>query len=278
MNILLPTDFSENSKNAIRYALDFFKGHSCTFYFLNVQKAHEYVTGDILSASPKSSVYDAIMADNKAALTDFMKAFEKAYANQEFTFQAKVDFDNFVDAINQAVSLYDIDLIVMGTNGATNANEVLFGSNTLTVIREVDCPLLAIPEAISFQPVKSVLFSLHHGDDLQKEVMEPLFRLLKLHGSPHVQVLDIDDDAIANPTEEEDHNIATVFSGTDHSFHALTGIPTAVAIDAFVQLFHPGLHAMFVVRESFLERFVFGSEISQVSYETRVPLVVLHRH
>jgi nucleotide-binding universal stress UspA family protein len=276
--ILLPTDFSENSKNAITYALDFFKGHKCTFYFLNIQKAHQYVTGDVLSASPRSSVYEAVLADNKAELKQFMKPFQETYASQEYTFKAKVDFDNFIDAINQAILLYGIDLIVMGTNGATDASEVLFGSNTLNVIRQVDSPVLVVPEEYMYQPISSILFSLHHGDNLEKVDMKPLYELLEAQQHPHVHVLDVDDDSIAEPTEEENHNIASVFEDRDHSFHALTGIPTPVAIDAFVQLFHPSLQAMFVVRESFLERFVLGSEVSQVSYGTRVPLLVMHSH
>ena len=36
MNILLPTDFSENSRNAAAYALQFFKDTPCNFYLLHV--------------------------------------------------------------------------------------------------------------------------------------------------------------------------------------------------------------------------------------------------
>lgn len=36
MNILLPTDFSENSRNAAVYALQFFEGVPCSFHFLHV--------------------------------------------------------------------------------------------------------------------------------------------------------------------------------------------------------------------------------------------------
>ncbi|WP_299528057.1 universal stress protein, partial [uncultured Lutibacter sp.] len=35
-NILLPTDFSENSWNAIKYALELYKKTACNFYLLHV--------------------------------------------------------------------------------------------------------------------------------------------------------------------------------------------------------------------------------------------------
>ncbi|HBY66520.1 MAG TPA: universal stress protein, partial [Flavobacteriaceae bacterium] len=90
--ILLPTDFSENSKNAIIYALDFFRGQPCTFYFLNVQKVSQYVTADVRSASLKNSLYDAVIADNKKELSSFISAIKKEYENEEYIFHEKLDY------------------------------------------------------------------------------------------------------------------------------------------------------------------------------------------
>ncbi len=38
--ILLPTDFSKNALNAIRYALDLYQDQTCDFYFLNVYQVN----------------------------------------------------------------------------------------------------------------------------------------------------------------------------------------------------------------------------------------------
>ncbi|MGB5319420.1 universal stress protein, partial [Eudoraea sp.] len=35
MNILLPIDFSKNSRNAIAYAMELFKNEKCKFFFLH---------------------------------------------------------------------------------------------------------------------------------------------------------------------------------------------------------------------------------------------------
>ena len=40
--ILLPTDYSKNALNAIRYALDLYKDVRCDFYFLNAFHASGY--------------------------------------------------------------------------------------------------------------------------------------------------------------------------------------------------------------------------------------------
>ena len=59
-NILLPSDFSKNSKNAIQYAIKFFENEECHFYILNIQKSSKYITAN-LGAGPQSDcVYDIV--------------------------------------------------------------------------------------------------------------------------------------------------------------------------------------------------------------------------
>ena len=45
-NILVPTDFSQNSWNSIEYALKFFKNYTCNFYLLHVTAITDYSNGD----------------------------------------------------------------------------------------------------------------------------------------------------------------------------------------------------------------------------------------
>ena len=129
--ILLPTDFSENSQNAITYALALFKNQECQFHILNIQKLSEYMMDDVMASTQGESAYNSIIKDNNVKLKALVKKLRKTYKLQPFTFNTLFDFDDFVPAINQAVESHNIDLIIMGTNGATGASEVVFGSNTL---------------------------------------------------------------------------------------------------------------------------------------------------
>ena len=48
--ILLPTDFSKNSMNAIEYAVSLFEDETCEFYVLNIQKASAFVSDDFMAS------------------------------------------------------------------------------------------------------------------------------------------------------------------------------------------------------------------------------------
>lgn len=274
-NILLPTDFSENSRNAILYALEFFKGTACSFYILNVHKSSEFILDDMMAAPTGTSVYQTILKDNKKQLSDFLAPLKELYAAEDYKFLPHVDFDALTDSIHQLMEVQPIDLIIMGSNGATGAKEILFGSNTLNVIRNVDAPLLVIPEDTAFKKLDVVLFTGTTCQDMNHSNVEALEDILKFK-KPRLHFLELKENQETQAPDSGDW-LEDVLDGYPYSSHTLRGIPAPVAVDAAVQLFQVDMHAMFIERATFLERFFFGNKTAKISYATRVPLLVLHK-
>ncbi|WP_299249619.1 universal stress protein [uncultured Aquimarina sp.] len=275
-NILLPTDFSENARNAINYALEFFKNELCTFYVLNVQKASNYMMDDLMAAPANTSIHQSVIQGSKEKLSTLIEALKEEIEHENYTFQASTDYDVFTDAIKQAVKSKDIDLIVMGTNGATGAREVVFGSNTLNVIRKVDCPVLVIPQGYIFENIKNVQYTIDYNDHFSTENIEPLMdTLVKYKASLRILKIKEDDTVTVAEFDDKKH-LKDFFKDINHTFHSITNVPTPLAIDSFVQIMNVDMNAMFIHRETFLERFFQGSETSKISYGTRVPLLIMH--
>ncbi len=276
-NILLPTDFSENSLNAIDYAMEFFKDQSCTFYVLNVQKSSDFLSADLVTAAPEASVYEAIASDNKKQLKDLIKTYKLQYLHEKYSFKPIFDFDNLVNAINETLEAHKIDLIIMGTNGTTNAREVLFGSNTIRVIRNIKCPVLIIPEEFKFSKIENLLFSTFRSEDFSSDGMSILKEIIARY-QPKVTVVELNNNPINVNGKKDDTRIKKVLKGIDYNFATVNRIPAAMVISTVTQLLHINLHAMFLdEKETFLERFIFGSERTKMSYGTSVPLLVLHK-
>lgn len=273
--VLLPTDFSDNSKNAVDYALQLLSGQDCTLYMLNVQKASEFTLDDMYSAPAGASVHQAILKDNKQELKEYIQHLTEKYSFENFKFIPSVDYDVFTAAVQQLVDSENIDLIIMGSNGATGAREVLFGSNTLKVIRKVDCPVLIVPEDYRFKALDAVLFTASTCRDLRQERAQTLKDVMALH-QPQLHIL-----KIRKSKEANNHACTSCLNDLmdegEYQSHTLYGIPTPIASDSFVQLFNIDLHALFVERESFMDRFLHGSDTSQISYGSRVPLLLMHK-
>ncbi|MEM7187417.1 MAG: universal stress protein [Bacteroidota bacterium] len=275
-NILLPTDFSDNSHNAIQYAMELFRGTQTCFHFLNVHKAGEFVLDNLMTAAPGSSLHQAVLKDSKKQLQEFVAHFKEVYRSENFEFKLFVDYDTLTHSVEQMIRHEAIDLIVMGTNGATGAGEVLFGSNTLHIIRNIDSPLLVIPQNYNYKPIGSVVFTARKCKDVRDERAEPLIELLRSTGA-ELHILKIK----GNETSKQTHNcgacLVDALAGLNHTSHTLTGVPEHFAVSAFIQLNNPGLHAMFVERESFLDRFFHGNCTAKISLGTHIPLLVLHK-
>ena len=275
-NILLPTDFSDNSKHAIEYALKYFSGIKCHFIILNVQKSSDFILDDLMAAKPGTSVHQAIAADNQKLLAELSESLQESCADEEFEFETVFDFDVFVDAVEQIVESRKIDLIVMGTNGASGASEAIFGSNTLKVIRNVDCPLLAIPESYKFNELKHVLFTVINDNFPTAEEMGSLLMFIDRY-HPRIELLHISDENGNIQAADAETRMRALLAENNLDFHDVEGIPAPMAINMFVQLRNIDMHAMLVEKKSFLDRFIHGSRTSKISYSTEVPLLVLNR-
>lgn len=273
-NILLPTDFSENSKNAIRYALRFFEGETCRFHLLNSQKPTNYLTADVLYSAPGTSVYEGILNDNKKELGKMARFCEGISEKEDFSFVQKIDFDTVVAAVNKVVAENNIDLIVMGTNGATGAAEAIFGSNTIQVIRNVDCPVITVPQGYAYEKIDSVLLSHNRHIEMPHKSLAIISEVVKKNKAV-LKILEI---------EENTAELSPQKSRTTEAFKAMKveqfyvkNIPAPLAISAFEQLIPVQFHAVVVEPERFINRFIFGSDTAKISYSTTVPLLVLHQ-
>ncbi|WP_166961181.1 universal stress protein [Yeosuana marina] len=191
-SILLPTDFSKNSENAIKYAMELFKDVPCTFYVLNVQKASSFISDDMMAMASSATIYQTIVEVSKKSLTNLIAKIEKKYKNEKHSFQSVVDYDNFIDSINQISINKQIDLIVMGTKGASGLERVVFGSNTVHVMQRCIAPVLAIPDGCLFTNLDRIVFSTNNLTLHNVEELKPLKDLLVLHKSK-LNVLHFDD-------------------------------------------------------------------------------------
>ncbi|HBK70187.1 MAG TPA: universal stress protein [Flavobacteriaceae bacterium] len=275
-NILLLTDFSENANNAIGYALQFFSGSKCVFSILTVQKVSRYTTSDLMSSSTSSSVYDSIIKNPKGVLSDMINGFEKKYKDEAYFFDGICDYDSFLSSVNQVVISKNVDLIVMGTNGATGTKEVIFGSNTLSVVRNVDCPVLVIPENYMFIKPENILFAIEDNEVFESTILDPLVDMITIHMTK-LDVLLLKEKLINTEYNKNmKSEIKTFFKDFKYNLHTIVNVPADMAIDCFVQLNKVHIIAKVIHKKSFFNRLFSGSTTGEITYNSKIPLLIMH--
>lgn len=274
-SILLPTDFSNNSLNAIHFAIEMYKEERCEFYFLNVQKASSFMSDDLITMEPSTTIYQNLIETSKTALEEIIVDVRKKFKIGNHIYHSVVDYDNFVDSINQIVKAKNISLIVMGTKGATGAEKVLLGSNTVRVIKRSECPVLAIPDNFKFKKPEQIAFPSDYLWHYNKDEMKPLIQLAEKYNSKidilHVPMSD-------HLTEQQENNRSYLdesFNNLTHEFVSLEKGNLFKSVEHYILFNNIDLLAMIRRKHSFLEKLFNKHHIENFAFKVSVPFLVL---
>lgn len=271
--ILLLTDFSENSINAMRYALHLFKDSACNFNILHVESSKSYISDDLVM-SGNQSIYDSIVKKPKDKLSELVDDLKTEFNNKNFSYETLMDYDGLTEAINQTITSTPIELIVMGSNGVTGATETVFGSNTINVIRKVKCPTLVVPDRFVYQKPLQILLPLDLNDGLNSEVFNELLKFFdRFSETIHVLRINPNNETLV---EQQSDKLYIDKLKINHKYHIINGVPMDSVVSCYTQTHNINLTALLVQKESFFERFITGSTTTKISNKLRVPLLVFH--
>lgn len=276
-HILLPTDFSENSWNAISYAINLFKDENCTFHLLNNYTPMVYNVEYVLGYPAQFGMVDAMRNSSQDNLTSLVKRIDNQFKNNpKHNFETTVRLDNLVSGIKAFILKRPVNLIIMGTKGATGAKEVLFGSNTVDVFKNVKCPTLAIPSGFQFERLRDLLFPTDLEVSFKNSQLKFVKSLVKKHEA-HVHALHILTGSDLNDTQERNKNeLATLFENLAFSYHEIKHDSVTEGIDAYQNNNKIDMLIMFNNKHSFFENILFKSKVKQIGFHLQIPFLVIH--
>jgi nucleotide-binding universal stress UspA family protein len=138
--ILIPTDFSENAQHASDYAL--------TVLGPGVEKIILFTVfhNPFKSGAEPSIIDSEVRGAEKERFEEEQTRLSKAFPEFRNKIEFKYEVGNLVDQLQMALKTSKVDLVVMGTKGASGIGKLLFGSNTARVVKSVNCPVLIVPE------------------------------------------------------------------------------------------------------------------------------------
>ncbi len=272
IHILVPTDFSENAQNAINYAQKLFEEERCTFYLLNTYTPIIYTydvqmnvggyVGDLMNTIKKNS-------------EDQLEKLQHKFSNEKHTVETISSFNTLTDEVRHLVTKHDIDIIIMGTKGATGAKEVLFGSNTIHLIKKGTCPVLAIPDGYFFEKPSDILFPTDfrvHYTENQLRFLKTIARIYKskiniLHVSYGRELNEVE---ITNKMKLE--KLLLDFNDT---YYNERDQEITEAINEFQKERYVQLLMMINNKHSFFENLFFKPVIHQIGFHLNIPFLVI---
>lgn len=277
-NILLPTDFSENSWNAISYALKFFENSTCTFYLLHVSTMSYVNATDLPYIQTKDFVANTFTKPAKKQLKALLNRISQSNPeNEQHHFCTLTDYNFFIESIRGQVLEKRIDMIVMGTKGATGLKKIIIGSNAADVIKKVKCNTLVVPEHAKYSNLDAIAFPTDYFLTYGVDFLKPIYDIVKRHNS-NLEVLHITHKAEEININQQDHKdlLNDYFNSFNTTFHNLINKKIEDALEDFVRINNIKMVAMVAKNLNYLQRILFHSTVEEITYHTRVPFLVLH--
>lgn len=273
--ILLPTDFSDNAYNAVRYALNLFKEQECTFYLLHTYTPAIYQADYILHSPGQIGLGDIYQESSITQLDALKTKIEREFNNPKHTFLIHSAFNLLVDELLETVTNENADMIIMGTQGATGAKEIIIGSHTVHVIKKATCPIIAVPSNFDYETPKEILFPTDYEIDYSEAQLHQLLDIAKNHIS-RIAVMHVSTGY--ELTEVQQRNKAKLdkmLIKIAHLFHELPDQTVIDGINSFQMEKRMNLLVMIQNKHTFLERLFIEPVIKKLGFHVNIPFMVI---
>lgn len=163
MNILLPTDFSENSEVALRYALDFVKKVNGKLTLANIYEVPTMeAVGmgglDAFSSGPNARLQDRVEKGKQEEVEKQLTALGDKYGLVGSEYSVLAVAGNVRTEIDNILRDGDYDLVVLGTRGESSQRGMFFGGIANHLIQTAKCPVIAIPPGAQYREINKIIY------------------------------------------------------------------------------------------------------------------------
>ncbi|GLU45316.1 universal stress protein [Allomuricauda sp. NBRC 101325] len=265
LQVLVPTDFSNNSYNALFYVAKLLKDEKCLIHLIHVCEPDQ----------------DSKQEEVKEASDAELEAMEHRLildigTNHKRTLVKTSLCSNMSKGVAAYAKDFGIDLMVIGNKGIEEKSNILFGNNAMQLVREVDqIPILIVPHEIDFKPVEKIAFASSYVHPISDANIETLHFFSKT----------VDAAIIPMSIEEgreapgKQGNKAVFFDGISKNRSKEVVLPIfqdkVKTILEFVELWNIGILSMVYYPHHFFLEFIGNGMVKELNTKLRVPFLIL---
>lgn len=272
MTILVPTDFSKPSKVAILYGVRIAKKLNADIILLAVINMSPSSSATLKWKKLRNEMVNVVKEDAHQLIEEIRR---KTKDKLKISFQHIMGYP-VEDMIENFAVKNDVDLIVMGTKGATGLKKVILGSNAASVIDNSSTPVIVVPGETAFQDIKKIVYATDMINIYEEIKTLALFARIFNAAIRVLHVLPSDSAKKINGKK----TAADLIKLTKYpkiSFHVSRNDYIDKEVNTFVTTQKADLLAMFTHKLDFYEK-LFGRSITrQLAFHTRIPLLTFNK-
>lgn len=267
--ILIPTDYSPTAKRAAQYGLSLAKNLGSEVFVL-----HSFGL-PVVGMAESIAIADDIRHNEGKKLDEYIGELKAEYGDVKI--HGILEFGAAVEVIKHAVDSKQIDLIVMGTKGETDAANTIFGSVASHVLSQIKQPVLIVPKGHRSYSINEIMYAtdFHFTNDLGT-VLAPFMQLVKEY-TPFVHVVKFSPVLAGQHVKNvEEMKLIELLRETKNTFHYVEADNVEEALFEFSERHHCDMMVMVTRHYTLWEKIVHRSLTKKIAMHGNLPLLVLH--
>lgn len=276
-NILVPTDFSNNAYNALFYATRLFKELDCRIYLLNAfSESTPLVSHNRLKGKNRSLIVQ-LEEEAREGLENAFHRINLDAPNPRHIRKTILRKGHLSEVVHEIVRDREIDLIVMGNTGRTEAIPVFMGSSVINVVKaSPGCPVLVVPKEKECEIPFEIAFATDYQRNYDAQLMEPLKFMANLCNAA-VRIIHINEEGRLSEKQKSNLNTLREYLGDlRHTVHWMPDFSSKTeVIHTFMEELGIGMIAMVYYQHGFLGNLMRERVIKRMSFSVEVPFLII---
>ncbi len=269
--ILVPTDFSEPANNALQYAVNLAKMTDASIQLLHVYNV------PVVDPYMPSDTMDVLMKEVREAAEKNMEDTIAATPYDKVQGECILGF--VIDDTARYADEKQMDLIIMGTTGASGVKEVFFGSNAAGLMTSAHIKVMSVPASYdpSVKPKRICYASDFTGNE---EIRCLTFVDLAKAWDCDLDILHVVSDEPVYTQEPADRLFAKLAQKMPYdrmNFEEINSNDVTSAIETYVQTTGADILGMALHRRNLFERLFQKSKTREIAHHAKIPLISLHK-
>lgn len=271
--ILVPIDFSKKSEFASKMAARIAKKSNSVVYLLHMI---ELPTGIIdMGAGSNFSIPESMLYLRK--VKERILEFKEAYFNKKTEVHHAIRFQNPYEGILEYADKIEADLIIMGSKGHSNFEEILIGSNTEKVVRTSKVPVIVVKKDNDKFRMHNLIFASSFKNDDKKPVFKKFLDFAN-HFKSEIHLLKVNTPSRFESSQEATkkvNNFIKEFNLPKYTIHTYNDVSIEKGILNFSKDFNVDLIALSTHGRSGLSHLFTPSVTKSISKKALKPILTI---
>lgn len=267
--ILIPTDFSESAEYALKVAAQIAKENDGEIILLHMLEL-PHQAGDAVGSGHD---IPELMFFKSAAIKKLEDLMEEDFLDG-INVSEIIQFELTFDGIMKISQKNNVDLIVMGSHGASGFKEMFIGSNAEKVVRNSEVPVLIIKKEQPNFSANNFVFASDFSDEIKKPFEKVVEFANKFDSTLHLVMITTPNNFKSTPISHEImNNFAASFKINKFQTHIYNETNVEKGILNFADSINADLIGMCTHGRKGLSHFFNGSISEDLVNHSSLPVI-----